>query len=156
MALDEIDKSGTTQLRISSIEKIASEPLFDEPPFDEPPFFDGQQFNDPDPAPTPLSEQQFIGEVGTYDQFIDPVDIFVAPLDYNEGLEGIIDLVSGDELILNIYDANGLYDSYSVGSSPVSFNFQSDTFTMEIIPSNLNVLTEYALSFNIGQVYDPN
>ena len=156
LALDEVDKSGTTQLRISSIEKIASEPLFDEPPFEEPPFFDGQQFNDPDPMPTPLSEQQFIGEVGTYDQFIDPVDIFVAPLDYNEGLEGIIDLVSGDELILNIYDTNGLYDSYLIGSSPVSFNFQSDTYTMEIIPGNLNVLTEYALSFNIGQVYDPN
>ncbi len=104
LALDEIDKSGTTQLRISSIEKIASEPLFDEPPFEEPPFneqqFNEQQFNDPDPMPTPLSEQQFIGEIGTYDQFIDPVDIFVAPLDYNEGLEGIIDIVSGDELTI--------------------------------------------------------
>lgn len=62
------------------------------------------------------------------------------------------------DLTLDIYDRDGdLYNSYSVGSgSPVGFSFGGDTFTMEITPSNTNVLTEYSLSLNLGQVYDPD
>ena len=78
------------------------------------------------------------------------------PLGYNEGVEGIISISSGSELTLDIYDRDGdLYDSYSVGSSPVGFSFGGDTFTMEVTPSNLDILTEYTLSLNLGQVYDP-
>ncbi|MDJ0596478.1 MAG: hypothetical protein QNJ72_42010 [Pleurocapsa sp. MO_226.B13] len=66
---------------------------------------------------------------------LDESDRFEVPLGYNEGVEGIISISSGSDLTLNIYDNNGeLYNSYSVGSSPVGFNFQSDTFTMEITP----------------------
>ena len=75
-------------------------------------------------------------------------DRFEVPLGYNEGVEGIISISSGSDLTLNIYDNDGdLYSSYSVGSgSPIGFSFQSDTFTMEITPSNTDVLTEYFLS----------
>ena len=87
---------------------------------------------------------------------LDTSDRFEVPLGYNEGVEGIISISSGSDLTLDIYDNNGkLYNSYSVGSSPVGFNFQSDTFTMEITPSNSDILTEYSLSLNLGQVYDP-
>ena len=87
---------------------------------------------------------------------LDQSDRYSVPLVYNEGVEGIISVSSGLDLTLDIYDNSGdLYNSYSVGSSPVGFSFQSDTFTMEITPGNTNVLTEYTLSLNLGQVYDP-
>lgn len=117
---------------------------------------------DPDNEPTTTWQQQGLEKVGTYydevsgGMVLDESDRFEVPLGYNEGVEGIISISSGSDLTLNIYDNNGeLYNSYSVGSSPVGFSFQSDTYLMEITPSNTDVLTEYSLSLNLGQVYDP-
>ncbi len=67
LALDEIDKSGTTQLRIRNIEKIG---FLEEPPFDEPPFSE-LPFNDPDPDPILITEQELVGQLGSYEEFID-------------------------------------------------------------------------------------
>ncbi len=106
-------------------------------------------------------QEQGFPKIGTYfdEEYglvLDERDRYEVPLGYNSGVEGFISVTSGSDLTLDIYENDGdLYDSYSVGSSPVSFNFQSDTFTMEIYPSNVNVLTEYSLELNIGQVYDP-
>ena len=117
---------------------------------------------DPDNEPIITWQQQKVEKVGTYyddvsgGMVLDQRDRYSVPLGYNEGVEGIISVSSGSDLTLDIYDDNGeLYDSYSVGSSPVGFSFGGDTFTMEVTPSNADVLTEYSLSLNLGQVYDP-
>lgn len=124
-------------------------------PFIQPPF-GGIPFNDPDPNPI-IPEQALIGKLGSYEEFIDPVDLFEIPLGYNEGIEGFISVESGSDLTLDIYDSNDeLYESYYVdSSSPVSFSFGSDTFTLEIYPEDFSIETEYSLSFDVGQVYDP-
>ena len=118
--------------------------------------------SDPDNEPIITWQQQGVEKVGTYydnvsgGMVLDGSDRFEVPLGYNEGVEGIISISSGSDLTLDIYDKNeDLYSSYSVGSSPVGFSFGGDTFTMEVTPSNADVLTEYSLSLNLGQVYDP-
>ena len=113
---------------------------------------------DPDPEPIVSVEQETVGMVGTYDNFIDPIDTFIFPLGYNDGLEGFIDVVSGGDLTVNIYDSEGgLYDSMSLGlgDDGFGFNFQSDSYSIEITPNNLNEPTEYYLVTWGGQVYDP-
>ena len=119
--------------------------------------------SDPDNEPMITWRQRGLEKVGTYyddvsgQMVLDESDRYSVPLGYNEGVEGIISVSSGSDLTLDIYDSNEeLYNSYFVGSgSPVGFSFQSDTFTMEITPSNSDILTEYSLSLNLGQVYDP-
>ena len=118
---------------------------------------------DPDIEPTITWQKQGLEKIGTYydelsgQMVLDASDRYEIPLGYNEGVEGIISVSSGSDLTLNIYDSSGdLYSSYSVGSSPVGFSFGSDTFTMEISPNNTDVLTEYSISLNLGQVYDPD
>ena len=119
--------------------------------------------SDPDNEPIVTWQQQGLEKIGTYydelsgQMVLDDSDRFKVPLGYNEGIEGIISISSGSDLTLDIYDNDGdLYNSYSVGSSPVGFSFQSDTYTMEISPNDVDVLTEYSLSLNLGQVYDPD
>ena len=118
---------------------------------------------DPDNEPMITWQQQGLEKVGTYyddvsgGMVLDEYDRFEVPLGYNEGIEGILSVESGSDVTLDIYDNNGdLYSSYSVGSSSVGFSFQSDTYTLEVTPNNVDVLTEYSLSLNLGQVYDPD
>ena len=118
---------------------------------------------DPDNEPSTTWQQQGVEKVGTYhddvsgQMVLDKRDYYEVPLSYNEGVEGIISVEDGSDLSLEIYGSNGyLYSSYRVGSSPVDFSFQSDTFTIKVSPSNLDILTEYNLDLNISQVYDPS
>ncbi len=111
--------------------------------------------------PSIIGQEQGLYKIGLhfneeYGQVLDERDRYEIPLGYNEGVEGTISVVSGPDLTLNIYDSNkDLYESYNVGSDPVGFSFQSDTFTMQISSNNANFPSEYALDLNIGQVYDP-
>ncbi len=163
VALDSVDDWGESIITIHELKWLSEgvsegvaeqlpepnlEPIIDIPFGDNP-------FNDPDPDPILLTEQALIGKLGSYEEFVDPVDFYEIPLGYNEGVEGFINVINGSDLTLDIYDSNGFYDSYSVGSS-VSFNLGSDTFFIEVYPDNPNVLTEYSLNFNLGQVYDPS
>ena len=157
LALDSEDDLGDSVITIHEL-KWLSEGIAEQLPE---PNLEGFS-EDPDSEPHITGQEQRIEKIGTYfDEdyglVVDEVDLFEVPLGYNEGVEGFIDVVSGSDLTLDIYDSNGnFYDSYSVGSSPVGFNFQSDSFTMEIYPDNYDLLTEYSLSLNIGQVYDPS
>ena len=159
LALDTGDTQGDSLITIHDI-KCKSDGEVEQLP--EP---DKEQLGgDPDNEPIITWQQQGLEKVGTYyddvseGMVLDESERYSVPLGYNEGVEGIISISSGSDLTLDIYDNNGdLYSSYSVGSSsPVGFSFQSDTYTMEITPSNSDILTEYSLSLNLGQVYDPD
>ena len=164
MALDTGDPEGDSLITIYDLKWLSDGEVQQLP---EP---DREQLGaDPDNEPIITRQQQGLEKVGIYydelsgGMVLDESDCeasrrhrFEVPLGYNEGVEGMIGVSSGSDLTLNIYDNDGdLYSSYSVGSSPVGFSFQSDTFTMEITPSNSDILTEYSLSLNLGQVYDP-
>ena len=157
LALDSEDDLGDSVISIHEL-KWLSEGIAEQLPE---PNLEGFS-EDPDSEPHITGQEQRIEKIGTYfdEEYglvVDELDLFEVPLGYNEGIEGFISVNSGSDLTLDIYDSNGnFYDSYSVGSSPVGFNFQSDTFTMEIYPDNYDLLTEYSLSLNIGQVYDPS
>ncbi len=157
LALDTGDTEGDSLITIHDIKWLSDGEVEQLPQPDR-----EQLGSDPDSEPIITWQQQGLEKIGTYyddvseGMVLDESDRYEVPLSYNEGIEGIISVADGSDLTLNIYDNNGeLYSSYSVGSSPVGFSFSSDTFTMEITPSNTDVLTEYSLSLNLGQVYDP-
>ena len=158
LALDTGDTQGDSSITIHDIKWLSDGEVEQLP---EP---DRQLLGvDPDNEPIVDWRRQQTEKVGTYydeisgETVLDKRDYYEVPLSYNEGVEGIISVENGSDLTLSIYDNNNnLYSSYSVGSgSPVGFSFSSDTFTMKVTPNNTDVLTEYSLSLNLGQVYDP-
>ncbi|MDJ0718776.1 MAG: hypothetical protein QNJ54_31880 [Prochloraceae cyanobacterium] len=144
VTLDTQDKTGTTQLRIAGIERV-----------------EDLRYVDPDPVVQAWRYQGY-EKLGTFtdsltgQEVIDPVERFKVPLAYDEGVEGVIAASDSMPLTLNIYDGAGNLDSsYTVGSRPVGFSFKSDTFNLEVLPSNTDSLTEYSISWTTGQVYEP-
>ena len=107
-------------------------------------------------------QEQALHKIGLYNdpeygQILDEYDGFEIPLGYNEGLQGTISVVSGSDLHVDIYNYDSFYESYTVGSAePLNLNLQSETYFIDIYAKNLYSLTEYALDFSIGQVYDPS
>ena len=157
LVLDAMDDSMDTTITIHEIKWLSAgeaDPLTE-------PIQEGFSW-DVDDEPFITGQEQALHKIGLYNdpeygQVLDEYDGFEIPLGYNEGLQGTISVVSGPDLTVDIYNYGDLYESYTVGSAePLSLSFQSETHFIDIYANNPYSPTEYALDFNIGQVYDPS